>query len=101
MTVPTDASAAFLWVWTLFPLIRASPEDCLIRSVNILRVVVFPAPFGPRNPTHLEPSIFRLRLDRAVKEPYAFERFTASIDGFVKMQLLLVCLVRVRGIIMQ
>src|SRR5580704_15624631 len=85
ITVPTDASAAFLCVWTLAPLIKASPEEALMRSVNILSVVVLPAPFGPRNPTHFEPSIFRLRLESAVNEPYTLERFTASIEGVVKV----------------
>jgi hypothetical protein len=42
-----------------------------------------PAPFGPRNPTHFDPSIFRFRLESAVKDPYVFDRFTASIEGFV------------------
>jgi hypothetical protein len=63
---------------------RASPEDGLIRSVNILRVVVFPAPFGPKNPTHFDPSILKFRSDTATNKPYFLERFTLSIDGFVK-----------------
>jgi hypothetical protein len=37
--------------------------------VKIFKAVVFPAPFGPRNPTHFGPSIFRLRFERAVNEP--------------------------------
>src|SRR5207253_11437211 len=50
-------------------------------SVKIFSVVVFPAPLGPRKPTHFEPSIFKLRLDNAVKEPYRFVRFSATMDG--------------------
>src|SRR5438552_13862489 len=50
-------------------------------SVKIFSVVVFPAPLGPRKPTHFEPSIFKLRLDNAVKEPYLFVRFSATMDG--------------------
>jgi hypothetical protein len=46
-------------------------------------VVVFPAPFGPRNPTHFDPSIFRFRLETATKEPKFLERFTASTEGLV------------------
>src|SRR5580692_8583265 len=83
MTVPTDARAAFLWVWTFSPLIMAWPEVGLIRSVIIFSVVVLPAPLGPRNPTHLAPSILRFRFETAVKEPYIFERLTMSMEGFV------------------
>ena len=63
------------------PLISAVPLLALMRSVSIFRVVVFPAPLGPRNPTHLEPSILRFRSVRALNEPYLFERFEISIEG--------------------
>jgi len=43
--------------------------------------VVFPAPLGPRNPTHLGPSSFRERFDSALNEPYDFDRLTASTEG--------------------
>src|SRR5207247_9595466 len=63
------------------PLIMALPSEARIISVKIFSVVVFPAPLGPRKPTHFEPSIFKLRLDNAVKEPYRFVRFSATMDG--------------------
>ena len=62
----------------------AFPSVALIMSVIIFRVVVFPAPFGPKKPTLLGPSIFRFNLDNAVNEPYVLVRLTASIEGFVK-----------------
>src|SRR5437899_12597589 len=73
--------AFFLLRWTSTPLIRALTSEALIISVKIFSVVVFPAPLGPRKPTHFEPSIFKLRLDNAVKEPYRFVRFSATMDG--------------------
>ncbi len=54
-------------VWTDTPLMNASPSLGKIRSVNIFSVVVLPAPFGPRNPMHLDPSTLRLRWSSAVK----------------------------------
>ena len=60
---------------------RACPLVGLIRSVNIFRAVVFPAPLGPRKPTHFVPSIFRFRSERAVNAPYCLVKLTASIDG--------------------
>ena len=59
------------------PFTRASPEVALIRSVNSFRVVVFPAPLGPKKPTHFDPSMFRFKLSSAVNEPYLFVRPTA------------------------
>jgi len=53
--------------------------------VNILRVVVFPAPLGPKNPTHFDPSIFKFRSDTATNGPKRLERCMASINGFVKV----------------
>ena len=60
---------------------NASPFVGKIMSVSILSVVVFPAPFGPRKPTHFEPSILSERSERAVNEPYFFVRPTVTIDG--------------------
>ena len=57
----------------------------LIGSVNIFRVVVFPAPFGPKNPTHFDPSILKFRSDTTTNELKCLEIFRASIDGFVKV----------------
>src|SRR5271157_5926113 len=62
---------------------NASPSLGKIRSVNIFRVVVFPAPFGPKNPTHFAPSTFRFRWSRAVNEPKRFVSPTASILGVI------------------
>src|SRR5439155_11057163 len=66
---PTELKAFFLLRCTSIPLIRAFPSDALIISVKILSVVVFPAPFGPKKPTHFEPSIFKERFDKARNEP--------------------------------
>ena len=63
---------------------RAFPSVALIISVKSLSVVVFPAPFGPRKPTHFAPSIFKFKLESATNEPYLLERLIASRDGFVK-----------------
>jgi hypothetical protein len=63
------------------PLMSALPLVGDIRSANTFRVVVFPAPFGPRNPTHFEPSILMLRLESATKEPYFFVNPIASIEA--------------------
>jgi hypothetical protein len=89
MSDPTGARAFFLFSCTEIPLISAFPSDALIISVKSFKVVVFPAPFGPRKPTHFDPSIFRLRLDRAVKEPYRFDRLTASMEGVDRIRTLL------------
>jgi len=56
-----------------------------MRSVNSFKVVVFPAPLGPRNPTHLGPSSFKLSAETAVKEPYDFVRLTASSEGAIQL----------------
>jgi len=80
------------------PLIRAFPRVGEMRPVNIFIVVVFPAPFGPRNPMHLVPSSFRFRLETAANDPNDFERFTASIEdpGMFSTPLLTTFLNRLR-----
>src|SRR6266849_2126366 len=60
---------------------RAWPLLARIRSVKIFKVVVFPAPLGPKKPTHFAPSIFKSRFDSAAKEPYRLVRSLASIEG--------------------
>ena len=55
-----EFSALFLSFLTLTPFIRASPFVGEMSPVNIFIVVVLPAPFGPRKPTHRAPSSFRL-----------------------------------------
>src|SRR6267143_1691870 len=60
---------------------RAWPPLARIRSVKIFKVVVLPAPLGPRKPTHFAPSIFKFKFERATKEPYRLVRSLASIEG--------------------
>jgi len=61
----------------------ALPLVAVMRFVNIFIVVVFPAPFGPRKPTHFAPWIFRFRSLTAVKLPNFFVRLIASSDGAI------------------
>jgi hypothetical protein len=42
-------------------------------------VVVLPAPFGPRNPTHSPASTVKLTSRTAVKSPNSFVRCATSI----------------------
>ena len=76
-----EARAAFLSLLISTPLMKAFPLVAEISPVNIFMVVVFPAPFGPRNPTHFVPWIFRFRSLTAVKLPNFFVTLTASRDG--------------------
>src|SRR5271155_1145547 len=81
MRVPHAESARFRSRCTETPLMNASPDVGKMRSVNILREVVFPAPLGPRNPTHFAPSTFRLRWSRATKDPNRRVSSRASMLG--------------------
>src|SRR2546421_8855655 len=59
---------------------RACPLLARIRSVKIFKVVVLPAPLGPKKPTHFAPSIFKFRFEMATNEPYRLVRSRASIE---------------------
>jgi hypothetical protein len=60
---------------------KHSPSVGKIMSDRSFSVVVFPAPLGPRKPTHFAPDIFRSREDRAVKLPNLFVRCRVSMEG--------------------
>src|SRR5579875_3969794 len=81
MSTPASARARLRSCWTEIPLMKHSPWVGKIMSVSILRVVVLPAPLGPRKPTHLPPSSFRLSAFRAVNVPYCFVRSRISRLG--------------------
>src|ERR1700724_114212 len=63
----------------LNPSTSTSPLVGLSRVVNILMVVVFPAPFGPRN-AKISPAFTSKETSRtAVIEPYFFTRLVTRI----------------------
>ena len=62
---------------------NASPELGFSRPVIIFIVVVFPAPFGPRNPNISPFSTERFTLETAVKSPKDFVRFVVFKSVFV------------------
>ena len=71
------ASIGFSFIST--PIIFELPFVGFIRPVSILKVVDFPAPFGPNNPKISPCLILKLMLFAAVKEPYFLYKPTASI----------------------
>src|ERR1700687_2560973 len=61
------------------PRIRMAPESGAVMLMIMRRVVVLPAPFGPRSP-NIEPfGICRERPSTALNRPKAFETSTSSI----------------------
>jgi len=59
------------------------PEVGASRPVNILMVVDFPAPFGPRNPKNCPASTRRFTLSTAVKSPNRRVSAVVSMAGVV------------------
>jgi hypothetical protein len=56
-----------------YPLIKAVPEDGVIKVVNIFIRVVLPAPLGPNKPKSSPGLTKRLTSDRAGRGPSDFE----------------------------
>lgn len=54
------------------------PDDGLASPVNMLRVVVFPAPFGPKNPKISPFSIEKSTPLTALNPSYSLTRFLTS-----------------------
>src|ERR1035437_2791920 len=61
------------------PLTRAAPEVGFRRVVNIIRVVVLPAPFGPSRPKNSPSPTSSVRSFTATKSPKRLERCSSSI----------------------
>src|SRR5262245_33203912 len=66
-------------VRTLYPLTQASPPDGGSRPVRSLMIVVFPLPFGPRNPKTSPCATRRFTPPTAVKSPKRRVRFDVRI----------------------
>ena len=66
---------------TLYPATRKEPEVGFERVVNMRMVVVFPAPFGPKNPKIFPDSTLRLRSCTAQTSLYVLVKFLASITA--------------------
>src|SRR5208283_1360464 len=64
---------------TSYPSILATPLVLDIRQQSILTVVVFPAPFGPRNPKTSPSSTRSVTPSTAVSPPNFLVRFSVSI----------------------
>lgn len=64
------------------PLTKISPLVGLIRPVMDLRVVLLPAPFGPRRPMNSPFFTVMERLSTAVNEPNLLVRFVTFRDRF-------------------
>jgi hypothetical protein len=66
---------------------RISPASCVRSPVSILIVVVFPAPFGPRNPKRSQSGTLNEMLSTAVMAPNRFVNpltaITASFSSFI------------------
>jgi hypothetical protein len=76
---PTDFFASLLCDRTSMPLILMVPVSAWFRSSMDLIVVVFPAPFGPRNPKISPLLMAKETLLTAVKWLYVFVRPLTSI----------------------
>ncbi|CCI52066.1 hypothetical protein BN13_140058 [Nostocoides jenkinsii Ben 74] len=64
------------------PPIVAVPSDGRIKPSSIRKVVVLPAPFGPRKPVTRPGSTVKVRSRTAVKSPNRLDRLWNSIcDG--------------------
>jgi hypothetical protein len=64
----------------------ADPEVGATSPSSILRVVVLPAPFGPRNPVTRPGSTAKLRSDTAATGPKDFDSFETSIVVLVGIE---------------
>ena len=84
MTVPTPARASFGSSVTSYPLMNTCPDVGRIRFVIIFRVVLLPAPLGPRSPVKLLRAIPSDRSSTAVNRPYSLRRHTSSM-GFLSI----------------
>src|SRR5207245_1824577 len=64
------------------PATLATPDVFRRRVVRILIVVLFPAPFGPRNPKNSPSSTLKdILLTACVPSPYVFTRFSTWTAG--------------------
>ena len=61
----------------------ALPELGRNNPVRILIVVDFPAPLGPRNPTHVFSCILKFKLFSAINFEYFFVRFSVTSISFM------------------
>jgi hypothetical protein len=71
-------TAAAAWT-TSKPATRAVPPSGIVSVVRIRRVVVFPAPLGPRSPMIAPRGTAKLTPSTATVAPKRFVRFSDSI----------------------
>ena len=79
-TAPIRSAGCSIWAYG-FSKISASPWDGFASPSSMRRVVVLPAPFGPRNPVIVPGSSANERLSTAVSLPNRFVSDSARTTG--------------------